>query len=71
MGRIGISLDNRPIEYFFSILKQEYLYDGVYSHEKTLIKISESICDYNNKRFQSCLESKTPIEYKFDGCIES
>ena len=46
MGRIGISLDNRPIEYFFSILKQEYLYDGVYSHKKTLIKISESIYDY-------------------------
>ena len=71
MGRIGISLDNRPIEYFFSILKQEYLYDGVYSHEKTLIKILESIYDYNNKRFQSYLENKTPIEYKFDKCIKT
>ena len=25
MGKIGNALDNRPIEYFFSILKQEYL----------------------------------------------
>ena len=25
MSRIGNSLDNRPCEYFFSVLKQEYL----------------------------------------------
>ncbi len=38
MGRIGISLDNRPIEYFFSILKQEYLFGKALSFEETYKK---------------------------------
>ncbi len=68
MGRLGISLDNRPVEYFFSILKQEYLFGKSLNYEKTKELISSSIYDYNNKRFQGCLENKTPIEYKFDRC---
>ncbi len=68
MGRIGISLDNRPVEYFFSILKQEYLFGKLLNYEKTKELISNSIYDYNNKRFQGCLENKTPIEYKFNRC---
>ncbi len=68
MGRLGISLDNRPVEYFFSVLKQEYLFDKTLDYEKTRDLISSSIYDYNNKRFQSCLENKTPIEYKLDRC---
>ncbi|MDJ1649119.1 IS3 family transposase [Mycoplasma phocimorsus] len=63
LSRVGNSLDNREIEYWFSILKSEYL---------NRIKISKIISKefkkviwnfvnwYNNKRIQSNLGWKTP-----------
>ncbi len=65
MGRISNSLDNRPIEYFFSILKQEYLKDylGKVNFTEMNKLISLAMYDYNNIRFQGCLENKTPREY--------
>ncbi len=63
MGRVGVSLDNRPIEYFFSVLKQEYLSGYVLNFENTKSLIEKSIYDYNNKRFQTCIKNMTPHEY--------
>ncbi len=52
MSRKGNSLDNHPIEYFFSVLKQEYLKDYFNSSFKEMEKqINFMIKDYNNKRF--------------------
>ncbi len=63
MERVGVSLDNRPIEYFFSIFKQEYMPRKSLDYEKTRELISSSIYDYNNERFQGCLKNMTPHEY--------
>lgn len=64
MGRVGKSLDNRPPEYFFSVIKQEYLSD-YYGVDFEIMKkiIDVSIYDYNNIRFQGNLQNKTPHEY--------
>ena len=42
MGRVGVSLDNRPIEYFFSILKQEWLID-IPAKERSQSRIKREI----------------------------
>ncbi|WP_198514020.1 DDE-type integrase/transposase/recombinase [Williamsoniiplasma luminosum] len=63
MSRIGNSLDNREVEYFFSCLKGEYL-----NHIKTktmgLEEIHKHIAEYiewyNSKRIQKRLNWKTP-----------
>ncbi|WP_084107601.1 IS3 family transposase [Mycoplasmopsis pullorum] len=66
MARIGNSLDNREVEYFFSILKSECLK----LIDVTKINFSElkSIIDnfilwYNNERIQSSLKWKTPQDF--------
>ncbi len=64
MGRIGVSLDNRPVEYFFSILKQEYLFDGTFDFKTTKKLIDKSISHYNNIRFQGCLNNQSPTEFQ-------
>lgn len=66
MGEVGNSLDNRPIEYFFSILKQECVYDlskrGVVSKAGVIKEITNFIKYYNEQRYQWCLGGKTPCE---------
>ncbi len=60
MGRIGIALDNHPIEYFFSILKQEYLKSKeILNYKELSSMIDFAIYDYNNIRFRRCLNNKT------------
>lgn len=67
MSRIGNSLDNREIEYFFSILKTE-IFPNFYQNVKTLTfielknKIKEFIDWYNNERFLKKFNLKTPQE---------
>ena len=65
MSRIGNSLDNRPAEYLFSILKQEYL-DWTFLKKFREVKkdIEFAKNHYNYFRFQSCLNNKTPMEFK-------
>ncbi|WP_027121462.1 integrase core domain-containing protein, partial [Mycoplasma leonicaptivi] len=65
MSRVGNSLDNREVEYFFSILKTECLYlnkikEMTFKELKSLIE--SFIVKYNNERFQSNLNWKTPQE---------
>lgn len=67
MGTVDESLDNRPIEYFFSILKYEWLYRVniiEMSFEEIHEEIKKFIYWYNNVRIQLCLKDKTPVEYK-------
>ncbi|WP_170177219.1 DDE-type integrase/transposase/recombinase, partial [[Mycoplasma] falconis] len=63
MSRIGNSLDNREIEYFFSIIKTEHLYN-LEIKRMTFVELKESIKSYiewyNNERLQSNLNWKTP-----------
>ncbi len=67
MSRIGNSLDNRPAEYFFSIIKEELIklnkiddleFDEIYK------LIFNFISYYNNDRIQSSLGWLTPNQYK-------
>ena len=64
MSRIGNSLDNRPAEYFFSVLKQEYLFEKPKNFKETKKDIKNAIWDYNNIRFQSCIKNMSPVEYR-------
>lgn len=70
MSRIGNSLDNRPAEYFFSILKHEYL-RLIPIKNRTLENTSRAINvakeHYNKERLQSKLNKKTPHEYAMSG----
>ena len=65
MSNIGNCLDNRPIEYFFSILKTE-LINKIPFQQRTFKyvnqKIQEFIIDYNETRIQKCLNNLSPIE---------
>ena len=65
MGRVGNSLDNREVEYFFGCLKGEYL-----NHVKTWIMsppeiekhITWYVNWYNTKRIQKRLQWKAPAD---------
>ena len=57
----GNSLENRPVEYFFSILKQEYLNQNPGIKLENLTNILENIkYHYNFIRKQGCLRWKSP-----------
>ncbi|WP_322901874.1 IS3 family transposase [Mycoplasmopsis felis] len=63
LSRIGNSLDNREIEYWFCIIKTELLNDLDYSEitfDELNLKIKEYVDWYNKERIQSNLEWKTP-----------
>lgn len=66
MSRIGNSLDNRPIEYWFSILKEECIKKksiNKMSIEQITDTINEFICYYNNDRIQLNLKNLSPCDY--------
>ena len=65
-ARVSKHLDNRPIEYLFSILKHEWLYrmPPQENEEKLRSEIKKFIYFYNNQRVQSCLNWKTPVEFR-------
>ncbi|QBF34971.1 IS3 family transposase [Mycoplasmopsis phocirhinis] len=63
MSRVGNSLDNREIEYWFGVIKTELLNDLDYTKitfDELNDKIKEYIFWYNNERIQSNLGWKTP-----------
>ncbi|MBU4690918.1 IS3 family transposase [Mycoplasma zalophi] len=66
LSRIGNSLDNREIEYWFGIIKIELLNDLDYT-KITFNELNQKINDYvfwyNNDRIQSNLGWKTPQQY--------
>nr|WP_277872568.1 DDE-type integrase/transposase/recombinase [Metamycoplasma hominis] len=65
MSRVGNSLDNREVEYFFSILKTE-IFSNFFQKAKSLTfnelqtEIDKFINWYNNKRFIKKIDLKTP-----------
>ena len=66
MSPKGNSLANRPAEYFFSILKREFIYPFKNEITEThdLIKVLKDYKSwYHNYRVQRCLQNKTPYEY--------
>ena len=65
MSRIGNSLDNREVEYFFSNIKSEklnFLPKNI-SFENMKIHIKKYIDWYNKERPQSILQWKTPKQF--------
>lgn len=66
MSRLGKCLDNRPAEYYFSILKQECLKQHNMA-QLTFKQLQKIIADfthfYNYDRTQSNLGNLTPIEF--------
>jgi transposase InsO family protein len=67
MGRRGVSLDNRPIEYFWSNLKDECINLIPYK-ERTFEVVWKNILEYvkryNEKRRQSVLNDLSPLMYR-------
>nr|WP_241003398.1 IS3 family transposase [Mycoplasma sp. Mirounga ES2805-ORL] len=66
MSRVGNSLDNREIEYWFGVIKTELLNDLDYTKitfGELNEKIREYIFWYNNDRIQSNLGWKTPQQF--------
>ncbi|QSF13678.1 IS3 family transposase, partial [Mycoplasma sp. Mirounga ES2805-ORL] len=66
MSRVGNSLDNREIEYWFGVIKKELLNDLDYTKitfDELNEKIREYIFWYNNYRIQSNLGLKTPQQF--------
>jgi transposase InsO family protein len=61
----GSSVDNVPIESFFSILKSEciYLIDNLYKREIETV-VNNFINYYNNERLQEKIKELTPIQFR-------
>ena len=67
MSRLGNCLDNQPIEYFFSIIKQECIKKIPFqkrTFKKLKFEIISFINYYNESRIQSSLKYMSPYEYK-------
>ena len=69
MSRVGVSLDNRPAEYFFRLIKSELL-NHLKSIERKFNNIKKSIADYiiwyDESRIQSNLNYKSPLKFRKD-----
>ena len=67
MSRVGNSLDNRVVEFWFSILKTELIYK-LNIKQMTFNELENEIDDfihyYNNVRIQEKLNWMTPTQYR-------
>ena len=67
MSRVGNSLDNRVVEFWFSILKTELIY-RLDIKKMSFAELKQAIADYiyyyNNVRIQKKLNWMTPVRYK-------
>ena len=67
MSRVGNSLDNRDIEFWFSIFKTELIY-RLDIKKMLFVELKQAIADYiyyyNNVRIQKKLNWMTPVQYK-------
>ena len=61
----GSSVDNVPIESFFSILKSECIYpiDNLYKRDIETV-VNNFINYYNNERLQEKIKELTPIQFR-------
>ena len=67
MSRVGNSLDNRDIEFWFSILKTELIY-RLDIKKMSFAELRQAIADYiyyyNNVRIQKKLNWMTPVQFR-------
>lgn len=64
LSGIGKSLDNRPVEFVFGLIKHEYLlHQELDSYEDVQKELNTYISFYNEKRIQSNLENMSPDKY--------
>jgi transposase InsO family protein len=64
-SRRGKCLDNSPIESFWKLLKNEYLYlENPRTFEELVSGIDEYVNYYNKKRYQQQLSWLAPLEYR-------
>ena len=67
MSRIGNSFDNRVVQFWFSILKTELIYE-LNIKQMTFNELENEIDDlihyYNNVRIKEELNWKTPTQYR-------
>ena len=66
-SRLGNSLDNRPAEYFFSIIKSECykLIPWEKKLENNIVKsFDKYIKFYNEERRQTTLDNQSPIQFR-------
>ena len=67
MSRVGVSLDNRPAEYFFNLIKAESI-NHLKGVERTFTNIKKNIDDYiiwyNEDRIQRTLNNDSPINFR-------
>lgn len=65
MSRVGICIDNGPMEGFFGIIKSEMYHLNKYNDIEVLKNdIDNYISFYNNERYQIKLKGMSPIEYR-------
>ena len=67
MSRIGNSFDNRVVQFWFSILKTELIYElniKQMTFNELENEIDYLIHYYNNVRIQEELNWKTPTQYR-------
>ncbi len=72
MSRVGNSLDNRPIEYWFSIIKSEKLnlIDlDKYNFDEVNEIIEKFVLYYNNERIQSNLNWMSPNTFRMNSFV--
>ncbi len=65
MSRKGNCLDNAMAENFFGIMKSELLYAEKFESPEAFVEaLEEYIEHYNNKRINSRLNGKSPVQYR-------
>lgn len=63
MSRVGRCIDNGPMEGFWGTLKREKYYRRKFTSRESLVSMIENyMYYYNNRRYQRCLKSKTPLQ---------
>ena len=65
MSRVGLCIDNGPMEAFWGTLKAEMYYLRRFDSYEALVQaVADYITFYNNHRFQERLDGLAPAEYR-------
>ena len=65
MSRVGLCIDNSPIESFWGTLKSEMYYLNSFETYEALVQAIKTYIDfYNHQRYQKRLNGLSPMEYR-------